>query len=88
MRSDVSDIFWLEENRTVQCAPAGCRQEANAPRLSFPVLPEVLSQSVNTAGRGDVLPGWRKHCNLMNLHQQQYIQSFGIESEAVEGGEF
>jgi hypothetical protein len=71
----------------VQCAPAGCRQEANAPRLSFPVLHEVLSQSVNTAGRGDVLPEWRKHRDLMNLHRWQYIQSCGIGSEAVENGE-
>jgi hypothetical protein len=35
------------------------------------------------ASRGDVLLGWRKHRNLINLHRWQYIQSFEIGFEAV-----
>jgi hypothetical protein len=52
--------------------------------LASPCYATSPANPFTRAGRGDVLSGWRKHRNLIDLHRWQYIQSFGIGFEAVE----
>lgn len=86
MKSDVSDIFWLEENRTLQCAPAGEDRRLMQLDLASPYYAMSPANPSTQAGRGDVLSRWRKHRSSINLHRGQYIQSFGICFEPLDGG--
>jgi len=61
MKSDVSDIFWLEENRTLQYAPAGEDRRLMQLDLASPYYAMSPANPSTRTGRGDVLSRWRKH---------------------------
>jgi hypothetical protein len=56
--------------------------------LASPCYATSPANPFTRAGRGDVLSGWRKHHNLINLHRWQYIQSFesGLRLSKFESG--